>query len=517
MKSRQRCSLVNVLTLSAGLLAILTTGCATPDVRKSYPPEWSGERGIESPEWSDNRAPELESLIRQHCAPFIAEAKSVGLAVGVISATNTTVMAFGRSSADSGKAAQGDTLYEIGSITKTFTGIALAREIERGNLRLDQPVAELLPTGLELPKAARTVTLRHLTTHTSGFPRQPGNFSFWHALRKLATGGNPYADYSEEQFREALRTVELDSIPGSQFQYSNFGIDLLGYLLSQKAGMSYETYIQREICEPLGMHDTAVTLTTNQNSRFAQGYITAKRSGGRLQVILSSPWDLPNHLAGSGALRSSASDMLKYLQANMRPEGSLSNVIRQSHRELYRQSNISSVGMNWLSSPEEHPRIIWHNGGTGGASSYLGFTEDGQAGVVILSNVGMHRVDDLGRKMLIELANGSDKPNTKYGYARVAPYTSVRWEKNLPIVRVRDRWFQLVSIDGIPIDQIMEFAQREFGAKAHMRFAEDLVEVLSKMGHDPEWTVTLGLKRKDGQVEHVQVRMTEENRALVKK
>jgi CubicO group peptidase (beta-lactamase class C family) len=315
-------------------------------------------------------------------------------------------MGFGRSPATSEHAPQNDTLYEIGSITKTFTALALAREIERGNLRLDQPVAELMPDGIELPKDARAITFRHLTTHTSGFPGQPDNLSFWHSTRKLLAGGNPYADYTEDQFREALRTVELDSKPGTRLAYSNFGMDLLGYVLSRRAGMTYEAYVKREVCEPLGMHDTTVTLTTNQAARFAQGYMGAERHDKMLKAIVMSPWDLPNHLAGSGALRSSASDMLKYLLANMRPEGSLAKAIRESHRELYREPKRIAIAMNWvLSANKKHDTIIWHNGRMGGASSYLGFTKDGRVGVVILSNVSTEETDKLGRQMLDELAN----------------------------------------------------------------------------------------------------------------
>ena len=105
----------------------------------------------------------------------------------------------------------------------------------------------------------------------------------------------------------------------------------------------------------------------------------------------------------------------------------------------------------------------------------------------------------------------------KDGYAKVAPYTGVRWENDRPIVRVRDKWSPLVSIDGLPIDRIMEFAQKEFGDKARKRFAEDLVELLSKMGHEPKWEVTLGLEKSDGQVEQLKIRMTEENRDLIRK
>ena len=103
---------------------------------------------------------------------------------------------------------------------------------------------------------------------------------------------------------------------------------------------------------------------------------------------------------------------------------------------------------------------------------------------------------------------------TKDGYAKVAPYTGVRWENGRPIVRVHDRWTPLVSIDGIPIDRIMDFANQEYGEIAHKRFAEDLVEVLSTMGHEPKWELTLGLESTSGQVEQLPIRMTEQNRKL---
>ncbi len=95
-------------------------------------------------------------------------------------------------------------------------------------------------------------------------------------------------------------------------------------------------------------------------------------------------------------------------------------------------------------------------------------------------------------------------------------YNGVRWENDRPVVRVRGRWSRLVSIDGLPVDRIMDFAHKEFGEKARKRFAEDLVEVLSTMGHEPEWSVTLALEKKDGSVEELEETMTAMNRSLVR-
>jgi hypothetical protein len=136
----------------------------------------------------------------------------------------------------------------------------------------------------------------------------------------------------------------------------------------------------------------------------------------------------------------------------------------------------------------------------------------------VLSNTS-HSVDDLGEEILTALVrrSGGHKPVTNEGYAKVAPFTGVRWENDRPIVRVDDRWSPLVSIDGIPMKRIVEFAHKEFGDKARKRFAEDLVELLATMGHEPQWEVTLGLETSDGQVEQLEVMMTEENRDLVRK
>lgn len=124
--------------------------------------------------------------------------------------------------------------------------------------------------------------------------------------------------------------------------------------------------------------------------------------------------------------------------------------------------------------------------------------------------------DSIGRWLLERFVPGGSKPVSEHGYARVAPFTDVRWENDRPIIRVGDEWSPLVSIDGIPMDRLMAFARKEFGSRARKRFAEDLPELLSKMGHDPKWDVTLELQTKDGQTESVQVRMTERNRDLVR-
>lgn len=358
-------------------------------------------------EWSDGQAPELEGLIRQRCVPFINRGKTVGMAVAVVTSTNATVMAFGRPALCSGGRVRADTVFEIGSITKTFTGLALAREIERGTVRLDQPVQELLPADVALPPAAQAITLRHLASHSSGFPRVPANSSPLKGVAMLLFGSDPYAGYTEERLLEDARTVKLEFKPGSKSAYSNFGMILLGHLLARKTACRYEELVKREVCQPLGMNDTAVTLDRAQAARIAQGYRALLRCGPLLLGLRAAPFG--PECGGAGALRSTGADLLKYLQANMRPEGQpLEHALRESHRELSKEDETTSYGLNWVRTQGQTLKqlVIWHNGGTGGFRSFLGFAERSRVGVMVLSN-SSESVDALAGELLRDLIGGA--------------------------------------------------------------------------------------------------------------
>jgi CubicO group peptidase (beta-lactamase class C family) len=387
-------------------------------------PSIAGDRGP-VPVWSDGRAPELEPLIRKRCVPFISRGKSVGMAVALVTPTNATIMTFGRPALNSSSTTRADTLFEIGSITKTFTALSLAREIEHGAVRLEQPVQELLPPGVRLPPEGQGMTLRHLTTHSSGLPRVPEQRFQLRGLGMLLFGSDPYAGYTAADLLADVRTVKLTSKPGTQACYSNFGMTLLGYLLSLKAGSSYEALVKREVCLPLDMRETTITLSRSQASRVAQGYRTLWRCGPIVLALRSAPWFTDNDLGGCGALRSTASDMLQYLQANMHPEGQpLEQALRKVHEELFKEDEVVSYGMNWVLVHNQRlkQRLIWHDGGTGGFRSFIGFTGDRRFGVVVLSN-SSEDVDDLAVDLLRDLAAppaGKDRVRPRADSGRLA-------------------------------------------------------------------------------------------------
>jgi serine-type D-Ala-D-Ala carboxypeptidase/endopeptidase len=291
----------------------------------------------------------------------------------------------------------------------------LERQVEQGGVRLDQPIQELLPPGVQLPEAARGVSLRHLTTHTSGFPRLPAGMSRWRGLGMLLFGSDPYAGYDAKDLLADVHRVKLESLPGTKALYSNFAMALLGYLLSTKAGLSYEAFVQREVCKPLGLHDTTTAPDPAQAQRVAVAYRTMWRCGPLVLALRSAPWFEGNNLSGAGGIRSSAADMLKYLQANMHPEGQpLERALQQVHRALFEEGKKSAFGMNWIRSDNRRLKqvLIWHNGGTGGFCSFVGFTADSRFGVMVLSNC-TEGVDGLAVGLLRDLAGADASDRAK--------------------------------------------------------------------------------------------------------
>ena len=318
-----------------------------------------------------------DSAVRAMLAPRLAAlpdggTRGEGIVVGLVEPDGRTrIIAVGVAA---------DRVFEIGSITKVFTASVLADMAGRGEVRLEDPVATLLPATVTMPsRNGRQITLLDLATQTSGLPRLPGNLA-------PRDSSNPYADYTVQQLYTFLSGYSLPRDAGATYEYSNLGLGLLGHALALKAGMSYEELVRRRILVPLGMRETAITLTPELRARLAPGH----DAGG--QPVPN--WDLPT-LAGAGALRSTARDMLIFLAANIDSTRTpLSPTLRQTHA-----ARRGIVGLGWHSLSRPAATIVWHNGGTGGYRSYTGFDPARRIGVVVLSNVN-RSVDDIGVHLL---------------------------------------------------------------------------------------------------------------------
>ena len=324
-----------------------------------------------------SRTAEIAGAIKER----VDAKKAAGMVVATIEPDGTQSIAAYGTPGPGAAPLDADSVFEIGSITKVFTAILLLDMVDRGEVKLDDPVATHLP-GVRIPeRAGRKITLRDLTTQSSGLPRMPDN------LRPKDIA-NPYADYTAEQMFEFLGRHELTRDIGAQYEYSNLGVGLLGQALTRRAGKSYDALVQERILKPLNMEHTGVALTPWMRAHLARGH--------NAQLAVTSNWDIPA-FAGAGALRSTMNDMLKFARANLDPSGGrLHKIMQQAHAvQLSAGRPDMSIGMGWHIRRMNDRDVIWHNGGTGGYRTWMGFDKSRKVAAIVLTNSSLPN-DDLG-------------------------------------------------------------------------------------------------------------------------
>ncbi|MEM9816789.1 MAG: serine hydrolase [Cyanobacteria bacterium P01_D01_bin.6] len=318
---------------------------------------------------------------------IVGNGRVVGVVVGLLDADGSRQVIAHGSAGSNALPLNGESVFEIGSITKVFTGILLADMVRRGEVELSEPIAQLLPPQVYVPiRHEKPITLLHITTHHSGLPRLPTNLV-------SKDPDNPYADYTVQQMYEFLAGYELPRDPGETFEYSNYAMGLLGHALALRAGMNYEALLTERVLQPLGLLHTAITLTPRMESHLAYGH---NGFGDRVPL-----WDMPT-LAGAGALRSTVNDLLDFAASNLSPDQTNLGPVLKDAQRLRRQlgERSDSIGCNWLiSKPGEHT-VTWHNGGTGGYRTFLGLDLEANRAAVVLANSGGDTVDDVGFHLL---------------------------------------------------------------------------------------------------------------------
>jgi serine-type D-Ala-D-Ala carboxypeptidase/endopeptidase len=318
--------------------------------------------------------------------------QSVGIVVGVVEPHGHHVVAYGNLETGDKRPLDGDTIFEIGSITKVFTALLAAEMARDGELKLDDPISRYLPASLKIPERnGRQITLIDLATHTSGLPRMPANF-------RPKDPENPYADYNLDALYSFLSSYELHRDIGVKFEYSNLGFGLLGIGLAQRAGMDYEKLVIMRICDPLGMSNTRITLSEAMRQRLAVGHSA--------DLVKASVWDIPT-LAGAGALRSSANDLLAFLAGVMgyseNPRATVLAAAQKSAVSISRPTEepFINAGLGWTIDARGGGEIIWKSGGTGGYRTFIGYSPKTGIGIVALSNAATEDgVDDIGLHLL---------------------------------------------------------------------------------------------------------------------
>jgi D-alanyl-D-alanine-carboxypeptidase/D-alanyl-D-alanine-endopeptidase len=315
---------------------------------------------------------------------LVEDGETPGIVLGMLEADGTTrILSWGSGGANA-RPLGPRSVFEIGSITKVFTGILLADMVERGEVSLSDPVSRYLPEGVRVPsRNGREITLLDLATHHSSLPRMPGNLT--------VSASNPYPQYTFEEMYAFLATHELRRDIGAQFEYSNMAVALLGEALARRAGRTWDELVRERVLQPLGMNMTSTVVAGEMAEWNTQGH---DENGG------AAPYRGWSNLPGMGALRSNAEDLLRFLAANTGPPASrLERVMRTSHEPRAAMGENGQIGLNWLMQKAGDRTITAHGGATAGYQTHIAFDPDRGVGVVLLTNAAEFD-DDLGVDLL---------------------------------------------------------------------------------------------------------------------
>ena len=349
--------------------ALLAAALAAAPLALSPAP--GAAQAAQAPASAASLFPSTEDL-QQMLDYLVEDGATPGIIVGIVEPDGSTRILQAGTAGEGARPLGPNTLFEIGSINKTFTGTILADMVAKGEVALDDPVQKYLPADVRVPtRGGRQITLLDLATHRSGLPRMPDNFV-------PADTGNPYAHYDIPLIYAFLNGHELRRDIGAEFEYSNLGMGLLGHALGRAAGMEFRDLVRTRILEPLGMRMTGYV---------RQGELAAWHARGHADGEIAPHWDAGEAIAGAGGLRSTIGDMLTYLRAQLGPaDTELEQAMRVAHRTWQDYPQGADIGLAWAIRAADGRTILSHGGGTGGFSTMIGFDPERGTGFVMLTN-----------------------------------------------------------------------------------------------------------------------------------
>ncbi|GGO22655.1 serine hydrolase domain-containing protein [Micromonospora parathelypteridis] len=308
-----------------------------------------------------------------------------GLAVALVE--NGRIRTAGLGDRDpTGRPVEPGTPFEIGSVTKAFTGMLLADQIAAGGVRPDDRLGATWPT---VTGPAGDVTLAELASHRAGLPRlAPGSLLGWaRILWSNVSGGNPYAGQGIDTVRSAADRVTPGDGRG-EVHYSNLGPSVLGHALAAKAGVAYPDLLQARLLRPLGM---AATVTTTRADDLPAGRAQGSRAGGRPL----DPWMGAGYAPAGVGMWSTVEDLGRLAAGTL--AGTAPGADAATAR--FTEDGKTRIGYGWFTTRHGDHEVVWHNGGTGGFRSYLGFERVTGRAVVVLGNTDMD-VAPIGLRLL---------------------------------------------------------------------------------------------------------------------
>ena len=425
---------------------------------------------------NSNRDTATENTIKETVVDRITNGYSVGTVVVFLRDGKEEYFTFGFSDSTHSQPITKKSVFEIGSISKTFTSLLLADLILKRKVKPNDPIEIYLSDSLKIPSyKGSKITFIDLATHTSGLPRMP-DFS------NPKDANNPVADFTDEKLYRFLGNYHLTRAKG-KYEYSNLGVGLLGNIVSRIHGKTYEDLLQNVICKPLGMHETS-TLNTSP-------YLTTPHIG----TTAVSHTNLAS-ITGAGGIRSNAEDMLRYLkfQMDVNPS-SLLAAMKLTQHPLHDADRNMKIGMGWHIVPNDGDTIVWHSGGTTGYRTFAGFNLRSKRAIVILNN-SAKTTDDLGM----------------YYFNQNIPIESIKKPVPIPLEQLKDKIgvYKVTTVnDAIKSDSEIQIKQQGDHLAGRLTsgpwvslFPESESQFFSHMEH----VITFS-RNTDGKIQIIRVRM----------
>lgn len=335
-----------------------------------------------------------DEWVEQMAAPLIEHRVADGISIGYIEGDRYGIVHLG-SATRSGKNADNLTLYELGSITKVFTSLLLADAVVQGQIDLDAPAAAENAAGIRLPsRDGAPIKWIDLSTHRASLPKLPANLV-------PADPRNPYRDYTPEQAAEFVNNFVLPRAPGETQEYSNLGASLLGYLVAQHAGKSYDELLRERITGPLKMTDVTVELSDAQAKRLATPHD---------RVGSATPAWTRTEFVGSGGIHANMRDMMRFAKAQLEPPaGPVGDAIKLAWKEQRpADQSGSAMGLGWMIAGDGQTR--WHNGGTGGTRTAIFINRELKSASIVLCNTAVNDEVTQLATLILQKAAGHDIP-----------------------------------------------------------------------------------------------------------
>jgi len=330
---------------------------------------------------------EIHRLIEQRVQTIAGPEGGMGIVVGVLDDKGPRVIAYGDTGGPDRRPLTGDTVFEIGSVTKVFTALLLVDMVRTRDFKLTDPVARYLPKGTKVPERnGRSITLVDLATHTSALPFMPDNLT-------AVYEGNA-SSYSKVDLYKFIAAQTLTRDIGSEWEYSNLDYWLLGEAIATRGRADFEQQLQKRVVAPLGLQSTAITMSPQMQARAATGHDAVVQPAAPL-----ASWPVFNLMPAAGGMLSTANDLLRFLSVSMGYEDSKLAPSMAKLLQTRRPVGKNQQALGWLIIGEGEDAIVMHDGGTLGFSSSVAWSPQRRTGVVVLMNQ-TGNVGDIARHLL---------------------------------------------------------------------------------------------------------------------